>query len=83
MSDKQNWHDSDDLDLMFHGTYPREFYRLLHKMIHNEYRYNKILYSKEISKFYKLIYHMTLFKFYQKKLTPYLQQRKINFEVIN
>lgn len=34
---KQNWSDSDDLSLMYHGTYPPEFYKILHRYIHNRY----------------------------------------------
>ena len=30
LGDKQNWVDSDDLDMMFQGAYITEFYRVLH-----------------------------------------------------
>lgn len=35
---KQNWVVSEDLDLMFPGTYPPEFYRALHKVTHKRFR---------------------------------------------
>ncbi len=35
---KQNWVDSADLDVMFRGTYPREFYRVLHRVTHKKFR---------------------------------------------
>jgi radical SAM superfamily enzyme YgiQ (UPF0313 family) len=35
---KTNWTDSDDLDLMFPGPYPRTFYRILHRLVHAEFR---------------------------------------------
>jgi anaerobic magnesium-protoporphyrin IX monomethyl ester cyclase len=35
---KQNWTDSDDLDMMFQGTFSRNFYRQLHRYIHSVYR---------------------------------------------
>lgn len=34
---KQNWSDSDDLSLMYEGTYPPEFYKILHRYVHNRY----------------------------------------------
>lgn len=36
--DKQNWTDSDDLAMMFEGTYTKEFYRQLHRYVHSVYR---------------------------------------------
>jgi anaerobic magnesium-protoporphyrin IX monomethyl ester cyclase len=35
---KQNWTDSDDLDMMFQGTFSRDYYRQLHRYIHSIYR---------------------------------------------
>lgn len=35
---KSNWTDSDDLDLMFKNTYPKEFYKHLQRYIHKRYR---------------------------------------------
>lgn len=35
---KTNWTDSDDLDLMFHNTYPPDFYKILHRYVHKNYR---------------------------------------------
>lgn len=37
LSLKQNWSDSDDLSLMYNGTYPAEFYKILHRYVHNRY----------------------------------------------
>lgn len=34
---KQNWSDSDDLSMMYSGTYPPEFYKILHRYVHNRY----------------------------------------------
>lgn len=36
--EKQNWVDSGDLDMMFQGTYSREYYRILHKVTHKKFR---------------------------------------------
>jgi anaerobic magnesium-protoporphyrin IX monomethyl ester cyclase len=38
---KQNWSDSDDLDMMFRNTYNNEFYRQLHRYVHSIYRKHK------------------------------------------
>ncbi len=35
---KSNWTDSDDLDLMFQGTFKKDFYKRLHRYVHKEYR---------------------------------------------
>lgn len=35
---KANWKDSDDLDMMFHGTYSSNYYRKLQRFVHKEYR---------------------------------------------
>ena len=35
---KQNWIDSDDLDMMFVGTYSTAFYRQLYRVVHKEFR---------------------------------------------
>ncbi len=39
MKAKTHWTDSDDLDLMFTGTYERTFYKTLHRFVHAEYRF--------------------------------------------
>ena len=33
-----NWHDTDELAMLFHGTYTTEFYRLLRDALHDEVR---------------------------------------------
>jgi anaerobic magnesium-protoporphyrin IX monomethyl ester cyclase len=40
---KSNWTDSDELLLMFHNTYPPEFYKKLHRYVHKSYRSYKAL----------------------------------------
>lgn len=40
---KTNWAHSDDLDLMFVGTYPPEFYRALYRLVHSEFRLRREL----------------------------------------
>jgi anaerobic magnesium-protoporphyrin IX monomethyl ester cyclase len=35
---KQNWVDSDDLAMMYRATYPPQFYRVLHHVVHHDFR---------------------------------------------
>ena len=41
LGDKRNWRDSDDLAMMYRGTYSTEFYRVLHRAVHAEFRLRK------------------------------------------
>jgi anaerobic magnesium-protoporphyrin IX monomethyl ester cyclase len=36
LGDKRHWQDSDDLDMMFCGTYRTEFYRLVRDLLHDQ-----------------------------------------------
>ncbi len=38
VSDKTRWQDSDDLDPLFPGAFPREFYQQLHRLVHSEFQ---------------------------------------------
>jgi anaerobic magnesium-protoporphyrin IX monomethyl ester cyclase len=38
LGEKQNWVDSDDLAMMYRGTYHPDFYRVLHHAVHAEFR---------------------------------------------
>jgi anaerobic magnesium-protoporphyrin IX monomethyl ester cyclase len=39
---KQNWTDSSDLAAMYRATYPPQFYRALHRMVHHEFKQRQI-----------------------------------------
>lgn len=41
LEQKANWSDSDDLDMMFHNTYSPDYYRKLHRYIHQVHRKTK------------------------------------------
>lgn len=43
LGEKQNWTDSDDLAMLYHGPFPTEFYRILHGRVHYEFRARRIL----------------------------------------
>lgn len=41
LGQKQNWTDSNDLAMLYHGPFPTEFYRILHSRVHYEFRLRK------------------------------------------
>jgi len=43
LGEKQNWVDSGDLAMMYHATYPPDFYRALHGLVHAEFRQRRAL----------------------------------------
>ena len=38
---KQNWNDSEDLAMLYHGPFSTAFYRVLHRRLHREFRARK------------------------------------------
>ncbi|TGD57436.1 B12-binding domain-containing radical SAM protein [Flavobacterium humi] len=38
LKEKSNWKDSDDLEMMFRGTFKSDYYRKLQRFVHKEYR---------------------------------------------
>jgi len=41
LGEKQNWIDSDDLAMLYHGPFPEAFYRALYLAVHSEFRVRK------------------------------------------
>jgi len=76
MDIKTNWQDSDDLDMIFNGTFNRKFYKLLHKLVHYEYRTFKIIKYKNYQKIANLIFYFAKFLFIRIKLNLYLKIEK-------
>jgi radical SAM superfamily enzyme YgiQ (UPF0313 family) len=74
MEVKTNWKDSDDVDMIFNGTFESNFYRLLHKMVHYEYRTVQIIKLKEYKRIIYLIYFFGKFIFNRIKLNKYLRK---------
>lgn len=72
MKAKTNWVDSDDLDLMFTGTYPKEFYKLLHSFVHAEYRFFKVLKLKQRNKIIHFVFYILKTVLLRIKLEKYL-----------
>lgn len=42
LDDKQNWIDSSDLDMLYAGPFTTAFYRLLHSVVHKEFRARQV-----------------------------------------
>lgn len=61
MGEKKNWTDSGDFEMMFAGEYTSNFYRVLHKRVHKEFRARQILKEplKHIKKMWKLPVYIT------------------------
>jgi hypothetical protein len=73
LKNKKNWSDSDDLDMMFNGTYKKNFYKLLHRFVHAEYRIFMILKKKKFLNIPRLFYLFVKFICYKIKINNYLK----------
>lgn len=73
MVQKSNWTDSDDLDLMFHNTYPSAFYKKLHRYTHYIYRLQKLKDSNIVTprKYIRMLKYYCLHKYYNRILNNY------------
>ncbi len=55
MGEKKNWTDSDDLSLMYRGTYSPQFYKQLHRFVHKTFRLKQgLTFLKEILTFQRV-----------------------------
>ncbi len=70
---KHNWEVSDDFEMMFDGEYTTEFYRVLHKRTHKEFRARQILKEplKRIKSLWKLPYYLLGWIVYSLKLKTF------------
>ena len=86
---KQNWIDSGDLDVMFQGTYPPDFYRALHRLTHKKFRIweardlaatvmmNPLTLDRSVlTKMMKSVYHSLAIPGLQRRLR--IQERNVN-----
>lgn len=69
MKDKQNWSESDDLQLMFNSTYLPEFYKVLQKYVHYRFRRIKATEALKAGKLNRAV-----------ALLPYYTLRQIAFK---
>lgn len=70
MGEKKNWVDSGDFEMMFAGEYTTNFYRVLHKRVHKEFRSRQILKSplKHIKFAWKLPFYISGWLWYELKM---------------
>jgi len=55
---KQNWQDSEDLAMLYHGPYPTEFYRILHRRVHHEFRLRRAWLDHNLRGIGRAPYHL-------------------------
>ena len=58
LGEKQNWIDSDDLAMLYRGPFPTEFYRLLHKRVHYEFRMRQAWQKRNWKKTLQIPYYL-------------------------
>lgn len=68
LKEKTNWTDSDELHLMFKNTYSPEFYKHLHRFVHNSYR------AKQAQHYFK---NLSFQNFRRVALFPYYKLKSI------
>jgi anaerobic magnesium-protoporphyrin IX monomethyl ester cyclase len=58
LGEKQNWVDSDDLAMLYHGPFPQEFYRILHGRVHHEFRMRRAWRKHELRGIVRTPYYL-------------------------
>ncbi len=70
MGEKKNWVDSGDFEMMFAGEYTTNFYRILHKRVHKEFRSRQLLKEpfKHLKSLWKLDFYLAGWAWYEMKM---------------
>jgi radical SAM superfamily enzyme YgiQ (UPF0313 family) len=58
LGQKQNWIDSNDLELLYRGPFPDGFYRLLHGRVHHEFRLRRAWAARDWPRLVRAPYHL-------------------------
>lgn len=58
LGEKQNWVDSEDLAMLYHGPFPTQFYQTLHARVHHEFRLRQAWRKPNWTKFLRTPYHL-------------------------
>jgi len=81
LNEKTNWKDSDDLDPMRRSAYERNFYKILHRFVHAEYRFFKIIKSKNRKKLHHLFFYFIKMILLKLKMSRFLKEEKLNINI--
>ncbi len=55
---RQNWIDSEDLAMLYRGPFPTEFYRILHRRVHHEFRLRRDWRKRDWLRLARAPYHL-------------------------
>ncbi len=69
LTDKKNWDDSNDFEIMYQATYPSDFYRHLQLYTHKKFRIQKE--NKKVSEQIKSIYQYFGMLYHKNKMKKY------------
>ena len=58
LGEKQNWVDSDDLAMLYHGPFPQAFYRVLHGRVHHEFRMRRAWRKRDLRGMIRAPYYL-------------------------
>ena len=58
LGEKRNWIDSEDLAMLYRGPFPTEFYRVLHKRVHYEFRMRRAWQKRDWKKVLQTPYYL-------------------------
>jgi radical SAM superfamily enzyme YgiQ (UPF0313 family) len=75
--EKTNWEDSDDLDPMLRSVYERNFYKILHRFVHAEYRILKIIKNKNLTKLPHLFFYLIKMSLLRLRMNKFLKEEKL------
>ena len=86
MGEKKNWVDSGDFEMMFAGEYTTNFYRILHKRVHKEFRSRQLLKEpfKHLKSLWKLDFYLAGWAWYEMKMrmAEKSERRKTDFKYL-
>jgi anaerobic magnesium-protoporphyrin IX monomethyl ester cyclase len=69
MTEKKNWDDTNDFEIMYNATYPSDFYRHLQLYTHKKFRIDKE--QKNLSENIKSVYHYFGMLYHKNKVNQY------------
>jgi anaerobic magnesium-protoporphyrin IX monomethyl ester cyclase len=83
LGEKQNWVDSDDLAMLYHGPYPQAFYRILHARIHHEFRLRRALKKRDWKMLIRAPYYLLGLLRSELRLRAMARRQPANIELIS